>query len=1438
MSKTHLQLKRALRAALLVLLLSVVGMTNAKAQSNAPTGAINGLFAINGNGDQVYFSQGNLQYIGSASTPYWKFVEHQWDYLGTTTGQDSDNPNVDRDLFAWGTSGHDHGAVCYQPWSTGHDSYYYAYGNWQANLFDQTGEADWGSNAISNGGNQANQWRTLTRPEWDYVFNTRTTSSGIRYAKAEVNNVNGVILLPDDWDSDTYSLSNTNTYDASFSSNTITASQWNTLEQHGAVFLPAARFRSVNGVGSSGCYWSASYSNSYLACRVLFDDSNLRTDYDYYRADRFSVRLVRPASTNTSYFIEAIPNPAGGGTISGAGTYDYYSQVTLTASANEGYTFYQWKENGNMVSTENPYSFVAFFDRNLEAVFLENSTYPLLYSYNDGDHTATVIGRWDGVELTGELVIPETVMHNGETYTVMAIGDWAFNGCYGLTSVILSDSLVSIGFAAFEGCSGLASIVFPNTLVSISERAFMGCGLTEVVIPKSVDLIGTNPFQMCSNIEQITVDFENPYYDSRGNCNAIIETNTNHLVAGCENTIIPNTVTTIENCAFMDCAGLTSIVIPASVSSIGFWAFRATGLTMMTVEATTPPELSYVDPWHSTFGGVSLDIPIYIPCGTLEAYQNAEVWSRFTNFIEMCPGTITVTANHEEYGTVSGGGSFEAGEICTVTATPYEGYYFLCWMEDGQVVSTEATYTFPVYRDHNLTGIFYVSLGDENIINGDFEQGNVGFTSDYEYADFLSEGMYNVDSNVYVHHPDFVGVGHGGLGSFMIINGAMEPGVNVWTEQITVSPNTYYAFSTWVCTLVAQSEASLQFSINGSPIGVCTAPSQTNTWKQFITTWYSGDSTTATITIVDLNTEGSGNDFGLDDISFRELFVEIPLHWTPNTIDYEENMPVTAVVEIDGVEQQSTTLELGAFSGEECRGSQMAMYFEPTQRYIYQMTVFGEEGDEITFRLYDHATNEELDLVAPEAIVFDAFGYGNLPNPIVLNFRHSYDITTSANPTEGGTVEGGGTYLHGDVCTLTATPNTNYVFVNWTLDGEVVSTEAEYSFEVIGGGDYVARFDLVQTTNFSQGWNWWSTYIEQEGTEGLEALENGLGANGSIVKAQNEGYVSYLEGYGWYGSLERLYNEQSYRVQANAACVVPLQGLPTNPADHPITLNPGWTWMGFPWNQAMSVEAALEGFEPEANDFIKGRNAYTMYYAENGYSMWFGPLNSLEPGQGYVYYSNSGEAKTLTLNTNDGRSAQPNVTASDNLFHPEAGNYADNMTLTAVVDFGGAELRSEDYEVAAFCNGECRGSAKLTYFAPTDSYIAFLTLYGNDGDELEFVLTDGDMTTLSGSTLRFATDGRIGTLSEPYPLCFGFTGLDDNAANRVSVYPNPSRDVFNIKGEGIRRIDVFNAFGQVVFSAETSNDTFQVDLSDKATGVYLLRVVTESGVTNQQLIKE
>ena len=262
-----------------------------------PQGIINGAFTINANGDQVYFSQGNLQY--QASTNTWRFAEQQYDYVG------NDNVNISQtysgwiDLFGWGTSGYNHGSNAYQPWSTSTNSNdYYTYGSVTYNLFDQTGQADWGYNAISNGGNEENSgWRTLTQPEWDYVFETRNTVSGIRYAKATVNGVSGVVLLSDGWDPSVYALSNTNNIWSGFD-NTITAEDWtNVLEANGAVFLPAAGYRdgtSVYNAGSNGNYWSATRDSYFFnsAHSVYFDNGSLYPS-GYGRYIGLSVRLVK-----------------------------------------------------------------------------------------------------------------------------------------------------------------------------------------------------------------------------------------------------------------------------------------------------------------------------------------------------------------------------------------------------------------------------------------------------------------------------------------------------------------------------------------------------------------------------------------------------------------------------------------------------------------------------------------------------------------------------------------------------------------------------------------------------------------------------------------------------------------------------------------------------------------------------------------------------------------------------------------------------------------------------------------------------------------------------------------------------------------------------------------------------------------------------------------
>ena len=588
-----------------------------------PSGTLNGLFSVDEN-TQVYFSQGNLQY--KASTNTWRFAENQWDFVGNDesgtvyeNGVKCDNTLISPtyegwiDLFNWGSSGYSHGANCYQPWSTSTtQDDYYAYGIETCNLFDHTGKADWGYNAISNGGDQENLWRTLNYNEWFYMLYERETPSGIRFVKAKVNDVNGAIVLPDDWSDSIYALNSINDGDVDYGQNIITSDEWiNVFQGLGAIFLPCAssRFGTEMSVVGNGEYWSSTRKKD----GDFIYDISIQNGYLGHSTGNGalarSVRLVRPAQANTFYSIEAFPNFDEGGTIEGVGTFEYYTQVTLTAIPNEGYTFYQWKGNGNVVSSENPYSFVALFDRNLEACFLESSTYPLLYSFDDDALSATVIGHWEGQNASGDIVIPETVLHNGEAYTVTSIGQNAFDG-----------------------------------------------------IPVS------------------------------------------------------------------------SITIPASVNYIG--------VSSLIVLAELPPTLD-----DCAFCETNMDILVEVLCSSLEAYQNSEGWNAFTNFVVQCPALITVSANPAEYGTVSGGGSFEDGETCTVTAMANHGYIFTCWTENDEMVSTDATYSFTVNGNRNLVANFVVSSSDNHgYVDLGLPSGllwatcNIGAVSPEDYGDFFAWG--------------------------------------------------------------------------------------------------------------------------------------------------------------------------------------------------------------------------------------------------------------------------------------------------------------------------------------------------------------------------------------------------------------------------------------------------------------------------------------------------------------------------------------------------------------------------------------------------------------------------------------------------------------------------------------------------------------------------
>lgn len=161
-------------------------------------------------------------------------------------------------------------------------------------------------------------------------------------------------------------------------------------------------------------------------------------------------------------------------------------------------------------------------------------------------------------------------------------------------------------------------------------------------------------------------------------------------------------------------------------------------------------------------------------------------------------------------------------------------------------------------------------------------------------------------------------------------------------------------------------------------------------------------------------------------------------HWVPNHNQFSDNMNITGVLVINGVEQSMDAFEVGVFCGDECRGSEMLTYYSGVDRHMLFMTLYGQSGDVMSFRLYDHGSQRELVLTPPETIQFVPNDIlGSIPDPYVISFSGGIAVITAiAVPEVGGTITGAAAYWIGETCTLQATANEGYAFVDWTEDGQ------------------------------------------------------------------------------------------------------------------------------------------------------------------------------------------------------------------------------------------------------------------------------------------------------------------------------------------------------------------------------------------------------------------
>ena len=363
---------------------------------------------------------------------------------------------------------------------------------------------------------------------------------------------------------------------------------------------------------------------------------------------------------------------------------------------------------------------------------------------------------------SGNVVIPSSIDYNGAATAVTSINSLAFNNCTGLTEVTIGNSVTSIDDGAFNGCSGLTEVTIGNSVTSIGFLAFNGCsGLTEITIPNSVTSIGSSAFKGCSGLTKITLPFvggkphtptdtdQYPFGYIFGTDSYTGGTSTyQEYYAGSSisstlkkyffiPTSLKEVVITgsshIPYGAFNKCSNLTSITIPNSVTSVGGSAFSGCSNAQEIVfEGETAPTFG-----TSVFNN-SNDCPIYVPTAeAVRKYKEANnMMSSYASRVQVNPVcNITVEANNADYGTVSGGGTFDTRTTTStqISATANEYYQFIRWDDDGEGYADESR-TITISGNATYTAIFkrVLTVSDIVVANKEYDGTTEATVSSYQ----------------------------------------------------------------------------------------------------------------------------------------------------------------------------------------------------------------------------------------------------------------------------------------------------------------------------------------------------------------------------------------------------------------------------------------------------------------------------------------------------------------------------------------------------------------------------------------------------------------------------------------------------------------------------------------------------------------------------------
>ncbi len=1156
------------------------------------------------------------------------------------------------------------------------------------------------------------------------------------------------------------------------------------------------------------------------------------------------------------YTITASANPTNGGTVTGGGTFYENTSCTLTATANTGYAFSKWTKNGTQVSTNPTYTFTVTAAGSYVANFDQLVAHSVTCNTVEG---GTISASVSSAYMGDEVTLTATA-DDGYFFSAWDVRD-------------ANNSPITVSNNKFT---------MPNSNVTVSATFVQGCNVTIADVEHGT-VTASATFAVPGTTITLTGTPATDYVLSRWMVFKTGDVREGVAVTG-NSFVLPAYDVTVVGIFKMTKEAEVAIGSGTSADSyLPTYAYYNYSLTQQIYTASEVGQAGTITKIAfkvSNSKSTSRTLDVYLKHTTKTAFSSQTGWETVSSSDKVFSGSVAFQSSGWTTITLSTPFEYDGTSNLVVCVDDNTGSYVSSSNNSPKfyVYSTNANRALRIYSDgtnytatspSSYTGT-YVTSNNQITFTMTTSGSDASLTvspnvlSGFTYAegsgttDAQSFAIIGVDltEDITVTAPEAFVISdeeHGTYGSSLTLTSGskgnretltydFETGWQNWTtfQGSTTSPNSWmhnteyptsnndftsgYGYSSSDGFMLSESY------ISGSSSGTGTAVTPDN------------------YLVSPQVTLGGSITFhaGVQNVSYCAEKFSLMVSTTGSTSASDFTTVQTWTYSANatsGSEWQEFTVDLSAYSG---TGYIAIRHFDCNDQWILKIddvNIVQPEDSPV------NPTDPTIELLTANVYVrlktnltqgnytgTAAVTSGEVTSNVTLNGEvtegeyTNYTITAVANPAEGGTVSGAGVYHDQATPHLIATANEGYHFVNWTENGVEVSTESTYLFTCDGNRDLVANFSetvpaVEQTITLAQGWNWFSSPLVADDL--IDQVENSLQDNAKQITSKNSGFDQYNPSNGnWIGNLNSIAVENKYRIQTNNACQIAITGNNANPAEHPITLNKGANWIGYPLSSETTLNDALADFTPETGDRFESKNDG---FAEYSGTKWIGTLaangKTLKPGQGYIYRSKADDSKQLVYSAS-GKGDDGTVQVDEPSFwKADNAAFADIMCVTALVEIDG--IASDDIELAAFVDGQCRGAVRMIYVESLKQHLAFLTVGGNDGETVSFkALANGNVVELE-ETERFSAAEALGSLNRPVVL--------HSASGTFALFPNPAE-----RGEQVQialpdsfdaenaTIEVFNALGARVNNQALNKGALEIQ-GMTAAGLYTVKVTDRQG---------